>query len=311
MKQLMWLTALLLSGSLHSTTVAGQASRDTLVLATYQYSTNTRTANLQPLANTLQQQLGSPVKVKSYPSVQQLITGLSQQEVDIAFISTMGYLLYDQQSQKHYIPTVSLQFPPDTASDHYKSCIVARQDFAGNDIRSLQTVKGKNTFAFVNKGSTSGNLIPRLALSGAGISSPEAVFSDIIYTGNHKSALEGVINGQYQFAAFGKEEYATLRKDNPGAVAAVKVLWSSAEIPLGPVLLRAGMQQKNKTQIVRTLLQLHQQQPAAFDAIKAGWTEAKYATAFKPVTRAAYYQFLNVQSNPKVVKEILEQFDIR
>ncbi|WP_262889026.1 hypothetical protein [Chitinophaga fulva] len=35
------------------------------------------------------------------------------------------------------------------------------------------------------------------------------------------------------------------------------------------------------------------------------------ATAFKPVTRASYYQFLNVQSNPQVVKEILEKFEIR
>lgn len=312
MKQLMWLTALLITGSFHApATIAGPVLQDTLVLATYQYSTNTRTANLQPLANTLQQQLGNPVKVISYSSVQQLIAGLSAQEVDIAFISTMGYLLYDQQAQKHYAPAVSLQFPPDTTSDHYKSCIVARHDFAGSDIRSLQTVQGKNSFAFVNKGSTSGNLIPRLALSGAGISSPEAVFSDIVYTGNHRSALEGVINGQYQFAAFGKEEYATLRKENPAAVAAVKILWSSAEIPLGPVLLHTGMKQKNKTLIVRALLQLHQQQPAAFDAIKAGWTEARYATAFKPVTRAAYYRFLNVQSNPQVVKNILEQFEIR
>lgn len=311
MKQLIWLAALLITGNLYSPAATAGPSQDTLVLATYQYSTNTRTANLQPLADVLQQQLGSAVKVVSYPSVQQLIEGLTRQEVDIVFISTMGYLLYDQQPQKNYVPTVSLQFPQDTGSDYYKSCIVARHDFAGNDIRSLQTVKGKSTFAFVNKGSTAGNLIPRLALSAAGITSPEALFSDIVYTGNHKSALEGVISGQYHFAAFGKEEYVTLRKENPAAVANVKLLWSSAEIPLGPVLLRSGMKQKNKTQIVRTLLQLHQQQSAAFNAIKAGWTEAKYAAAFKPVTRASYYQFLNVQSNPNVVKEILEKFEIR
>ncbi|MBC9913980.1 phosphate/phosphite/phosphonate ABC transporter substrate-binding protein [Chitinophaga varians] len=219
MKQLIWLAALLITGNLYSfPTLAGHPP-DTLVLATYQYSTNTRTANLQPLAIVLQQQLGCSVKVVSYPSVQQLIEGLSRQEADIVFISTMGYLLYDQQSQQNYVPAVSLQFPTDTGSDHYKSCIVARHDFSGNDIRSLQTVTGKSTFAFVNKGSTSGNLIPRLALSAAGISNPETHFSDIVYTGNHKSALEGV-------------------------------------------------------------------------------------------TRASYYRFLNVQSNPGVVKEILENFGI-
>lgn len=301
MKQFIGLLLLLISGNLY-------AQQDTLVVATYQYSTNTRTANLQPLANVLQQRLGSPIKVVSYPSVQHLIDGLSRQEADIVFISTMGYLLYDQQPQQKYIPAVSLQFPPDTGNDHYKSCIIARHDFSGHDIRSLQTVQEKSIFAFVNKGSTSGNLVPRLALSGAGIPDPDTHFSEIVYTGNHKAALEGVINKQYNFAAFGKEEYATLRKENPAAIAAVKVLWSSAEIPLGPVLLRAAIKPKNKQQIIQALLQLHEQQPAAFNAVKAGWTEAKYATAFKPVTRAAYYQFLNVQSNPQAIKEILEKF---
>src|SRR5687767_11099560 len=76
----------------------------TLRIAVYQYADNPRIKNLEPLAVHLQKQLGIQTAVKSYPNVHALIKGMQENEVDLAFISTFGYLLLQAGSDHPMVP---------------------------------------------------------------------------------------------------------------------------------------------------------------------------------------------------------------
>jgi ABC-type phosphate/phosphonate transport system substrate-binding protein len=102
------------------------ASAQTLRIAVYQYADNPRIKNLQPLADHLQQQAGINASVKSYPTVHALIKGMQENEVDVAFISTFGYLLLKGSDKKHpMLPVAALVAPG--AKDNYKTAIVSRK----------------------------------------------------------------------------------------------------------------------------------------------------------------------------------------
>ena len=102
---------------------AAIAKAQTLRLAVYQYADNPRINNLQPLAEHLQRQLQIETSVRSYPTVHALIKALQQNEVDLAFISTFGYLLLQANNTVHpMLPVAALTAP--FAKDNYKCALV-------------------------------------------------------------------------------------------------------------------------------------------------------------------------------------------
>src|SRR5690606_6817127 len=99
------------------------AHAQTLRIATYQYADNNRIKNIQPFADRLKTKHGMDTEVKSYPTIHDMIEGIQNDEVDIAFINTFGYFLLET-SEKSYpmIPGYTLAVKSD-AVDNYKTAI--------------------------------------------------------------------------------------------------------------------------------------------------------------------------------------------
>ena len=98
----MLIRLLLFSFVSFSTLVQAQKS-DTLVFATYRYAENNRIKNIQPFAEYFGKIVGIPARVRSYNTVQELISGMKAGEADVVFINTFGYLLLREQSQDYSI----------------------------------------------------------------------------------------------------------------------------------------------------------------------------------------------------------------
>lgn len=280
-----------------------------LVLATYQYATNNRLANIQPLATHLSKELGVPVAVKSYPTVHAFIDGIRNNEVDIALINTFGYLLLESAATGYAMqPSVVLKVK-DGAQDNYKTAIVAPAGFPVDTLTQISTVAGKTKLMLVAVGSTSGNLVPRLALSAAGVKDPEKDFAAVVYGGNHKSTMDSVLASANpnMLAAMGSTEYLALLKD-PVKAARVKLLWYSPEIPLGPVLLHNRLSAATKATIHRLLLALHTTEPATLESVKNGWSEAKQAEYYIPLKQGYYECFTRQLGDQPTMQKILKQF---
>ncbi|MCG3156946.1 MAG: putative phosphite transport system-binding protein PtxB [bacterium] len=280
---------------------------DELVLATYAYASNDRVANLQPLGDHLAAQLQQKVKVVSFPTVKALNQAIKAGEVDVALPNTFGYLMLQADSTPVIVPLVALKIPAGVSSN-YRSAIVAHRSVAIDTIAALPRLARDHSFMFVAPGSTSGNLVPRLFLAGLGLAQPESDFREIVYGKTHANTILQVKEGKADFGACGSEEYDKLIAADPGARQAIRLLWRSAEIPLGPVVclrtMPAGLQQRIKA----ILLALHQDNPAAFAALCQGWTEARHAQFYASVTDADYDPVRRTSGSLQDLLRIVNQF---
>ena len=275
-----------------------------LRLAVYQYADNPRIKNLQPLADHLQQRLGIPATVQSYPTVHAFIEAIQKGEVDIAFINTFCYLLLESSPKRYPMqPRVALAVPnPD---DNYKTAFVVRSQSPIQKLMDAQTFGKQTRLGLVATGSTSGNLVPRLALTKIGIANADQHFQQLTYTGTHANAIQALLRNQVDMAAMGNSEYDKL---DSSAKSQLRPIWISTEIPLGPVLFHKRLNKQQQQQIEQVLLTVHEQAPAVLESIKAAWSEAKQATRFDPITRDNYLPFLLQFGSMKTIQPILKQF---
>lgn len=286
--------------------ISCQDTQEPLIVATYTYHTNNRIDNLSPFSEKLSQKLGREVKTKSYPDVATFIAGINAGEVDLAFINTFGYLLLALDNQLT-TPVAALKVE-DEAQDNYKTVLLTSKSSSIINLTDLREKTGELSMTFVNEGSTSGNLVPRLFLSANGISSPEESFKEVRYSGNHTSAWEDLLSGKTDVTAFGSNEYFTLIENNPEILNQTKLLWMSHEIPLGPVLVKNTTSAKDQALIKSMLLVLHQTDTDIIGSIKDGWSEAKQAQKFISIEDTYYDPFRNFQGGEADLQGILKQF---
>jgi phosphonate transport system substrate-binding protein len=276
----------------------------TLRIAVYQYADNPRIKNLEPLARHLQQKLGITTTVRSYPTVHDLIKGMQNNEADLAFISTFGYLLLQADKSTHPMIPIAALIAPDP-KDNYKTAIVSRGSHSIQSLKDLKKHGSSTRIAFVARGSTSGNLVPRLLLNGIGINDAEKHFSTVQYAGTHARAIELLLSDSVDVAAMGRTEWDKL---DSAKKAKLRLLHLSSEIPLGPVLLNKEVDNTLKQQIIQTLLRLHETDRPALDAIKLAWSEAKQATQFISIGSNYYIPYLKQFGNLKETQEIIRAF---
>lgn len=284
----------------------GCSNKEPLRLATYTYATNNRIANLEPLATLLESQLDRAVVIKSYPDVDSFIRGIKSNEVDIALINTLGYLLLSlDNSNMEVVATLEVT---EGAKDNYKTALLTNS----NNIQTLDDLleeKENLSLSLVAAGSTSGNLVPRLMLSSLGIKSPEDQFESLSYGGNHTSTFQRLINREVDLCAIGSNEYFKSIENDPTLLESIRLLWMSREIPLGPVLLNRALSTKDQELITDILLQLHDNNKDVLQSIKEGWSEAKQADRYYPITDRYYDDFRMVNGNRTDLPDILELFN--
>ncbi|MEP5610615.1 MAG: PhnD/SsuA/transferrin family substrate-binding protein [Cyclobacteriaceae bacterium] len=276
-----------------------------LRLATYTYSTNDRIDNLKPFSQELESLLKRPVQTRSYPDVASFIEGIKSNEVDVALINTLGYLLLSLDN-KNTRPVATLKVQS-AAVDNYKTVLLTnKMDIP--DLNSMKNESAELSMMFVAEGSTSGNLVPRLLLSSLGIKSPNEQFKEVKYGGNHTSTFNKLVAGEADICAIGSNEYFKQIKSDSSLLESVKPLWISAEIPLGPILLNNSLSSSDKEKITSLILSLHENNFAALQSIKKGWSEAKQAEKFYPISDSYYDNFRMVNGNNTDLADILDLF---
>lgn len=277
-----------------------------LKLATYQYATNDRIQNITPLAIHLKEKLGLEVEVKSYPTVHLLISAIKNNEVDIALINTFGFLLLESSGSFPMEPLLALQVKAGTA-DNYKTAMVVPFNSRLSSMESIQKNAPVTKLMLVNVGSTSGNLVPRLALSMEGLNNPEMEFRLVSYGKTHQATIDSVALGKTDLAAVGSSEYFSFI-NNPLNKNKIKLLWLSPEIPLGPVLLNKHLSASLRKALTDELIILNENNPKALESVKDGWSEARDADKFIRIDSSYYKPFKKQLGEEAQLNRILKQF---
>ena len=183
----------------------------------------------QPLADYLSKELGVPVEMVFRSSYREIITALSRGEMDICLTGAFMYVL--TRNAADIRPLVRRK---KFGSSSYYSVIIVRKD---SKLQTFKDLKNK-AFAFTDKESSTGYLLPVAMMRQKGISNPEKYFSEVIYTGNHDSVLLAVYNRSVDAAAMSITRW---RPENP-KIQDLRIIWKSEPIFLGPFSVRGGME---------------------------------------------------------------------
>ena len=203
----------------------------------------------QLLADYITFRTGIKVTLDTKNSYQELIDGLNDGYIDMCYLGALSYI--KSRKKSGVIPLVRPTFTGQD-SPFYTSCIIVRKDSA---IRNLEELKGKK-FAFVDKNSTSGYLLPLTMLQEEGINNLD-FFSEYIFTGDHDSSFLAVYNGYVDGGALYSRIF--LNEDD-ARLNDIKVLKESPPIPTGPIVIRKEIKDDRAQKIKEALLSIGEEE---------------------------------------------------
>lgn len=204
----------------------------------------------QPVVRALSRSLGIPVKpfvAGDYPGV---VEAMRAGKLDVAFYSPAALVMAEKVAKARVILKSVYK-----GRSVYYSAIITRKD---SPIKTLADLKGRS-FAFVDPGSTSGGVYPKVMLLNAGVT-PEKDFSHLIYAGGHDAAVLAVFNRKVDAAATFAND--TRGDDVPwkhilkGNASAIRVLAYSRPFPNGAIAVSEKLDAAIVAKVKRTFLDL-------------------------------------------------------
>jgi phosphonate transport system substrate-binding protein len=177
-------------------------------------------ATYRPLAGWLASRLGRKVVLRTVDTWEGLAKSLAAGETDIALMGPWGYVLANNEAGAQAVSTILYEGKPE-----YRAIMVTHPK---SGIRSIDDLKGRS-FAFGDKGSTSGYLIPVHEFQKRGID-PDKHFSRVIYT-RHQAIETQVARGELDAGAdYNRNRDAMIAQ---GLIQAEdsRIFWTSAPLP--------------------------------------------------------------------------------
>lgn len=196
----------------------------------YQPDKDRNDATYRPLAEHLANRLGRRVKLYTVDTWEGLARSLAAGETDIALMGPWGYVLANHTAGAEAVATILYDGKPE-----YFAIMVTHPE---SGIRSIADLKGK-TFAFGDKGSTSGYLIPLHHFQKNGID-PGRFLGRVLHT-KHQAIELQVSRGEIDAGAdYNRNRDAMIAEGMIDPKNSV-VFWTSDPLPNDAVAVRAGL----------------------------------------------------------------------
>lgn len=231
--------------------------------------------------DSLQQQLGMPVKPFVATDYNGVIEALRSKKLDVAYLGPFSYVLANQVAD---VEAFAVAVTKKTGQSAYKSVIIARKD---SGLAKTADLKGR-TFAFVDPTSASGHLFPKAGLLQAG-HDPESFFGRVIFSGSHDASILAVANKKVDAAAVADRILASAIAKGQVKADEFEIVWSSSPIPESPMVWRKDLDPALKARIAKALANVKD----------LPWGDQGVLNGFQPTSDAAYNV---VRDTAKVLK---------
>ncbi len=236
-----------------------------------------------PFVEYLTKELGTKVTLRVANDYAAVIEGQRAGNSHIAYYGPASY-------SRAYVTGVKTEpFAIEVNEDGTKGYHSVLYVKADSPYKSIQDLKGKN-LCLVDPNSTSGNNVPRFAMSKMGIE-PETFFNKVVYAGSHENAVLGVQQGTCD-AAFNwwndERESNLMRMDRKGMAkySDFRILYTSDLIVNSPFAYLSDLPSDLKAKIRDAFFQLATKDKALFDKIYEGkmqpWAPIDHK-AYEPV----------------------------
>ncbi len=177
-------------------------------------------ATYKPLAAYLSKKLGREVRLRTVDTWEGLAKSLAAGETDFSLMGPWGYVLANHQANAEVVATILYDGKPE-----YFAIMVTGPN---SGINKIDDMKGK-TFAFGDKGSTSGYLIPSHEFFKRGLD-PEKFFSKVINT-KHQAIETQVTRGELDAGADYNRNRDAMIEQGLIKAADSRIIWTSAPLP--------------------------------------------------------------------------------
>ncbi len=233
-------------------------------------------ATYRPLADYLGKRLGRQIKLFTVDTWEGLAKSLANGETDLSLMGPWGYVLANHEAGAQVVSTILYEGKPE-----YFAITITNPK---SGINTLEDLKGK-TFAFGDKGSTSGYLIPLHYLMTKGID-PEKYFSKVIYT-KHQAIEISVTRGELDAGADYNRNRDAMIAEGLIKPAESKIIWTSAPLPNDAFAVSAALY-KDKVFVARLQAALEDKALTAPGLLPARYTGfvIKDNAYYKPIRDA-------------------------
>ena len=201
-----------------------------------------------PLLDYLHRATGYRFELRFTPKGKSIVDELGNGHVQFAAIGAGSYI---QARREYGVIPISRGLNSEGKAE-YRSAIVVRTD---SELRSIDQLRGKR-FAFGNRTSTQGHLIPRITLAQHGL-----LLNDLAghaYTGSHRDCADAVISGA--FDAGGLQD--TMAEHLAGTEV-LRILFTSDYYPSSGIAVNRSIPAEIRERVTRALLDF---QPMGRDA---------------------------------------------
>jgi phosphonate transport system substrate-binding protein len=228
----------------------------------------------------LSKEVGIPFKLRIASDYAAVIEAQRAEQVHVAYYGPASYARARMTGAK--ITPFAIEVSAGGVKGYYSVFYVK----ADSPYKSIQDLKGKN-IGLVDPNSTSGNNVPRYALSKMNIK-PEDFFGKVIYTGTHINAITALNQGTVDVAAnwWNNETDSELQRMVDKKMVKkedFRMIYKSDIIVNSPYAYLDSLPAELKQRIAKALMDSPVKAKAAFDKLSDGKNEP-----FQTVDHAAY-----------------------
>jgi phosphonate transport system substrate-binding protein len=242
-----------------------------------------------PFIEYLGRELGVKVTLRVANDYAAVIEGQRAGNIHIGFYGPSSYVRAHTVTQGGVEPFV-VEVLQDGSTGYYSVAYVR----ANNPATRIEDLRGKN-LCLVDPNSTSGNNVPRFALSKLGIGTPDQFFGRVVYAGSHENAVTAVLQGtcDVAFNWWNSESDSNLSRmasKNMVKSEDFKMIFKSDLIAGSPVAYLTSLPADLKAAITKAFVEAPVKAKVAFDR----WSDGKNQ-GFKPTTHADYQSIVDLQ----------------
>ena len=203
----------------------------------------------EPLAAYLSRKAGTKITMKILPRYGNIVENFKSLDMDGAFFGSFTYAL---AHAKLGVEVLARPVALDNTSA-YHGLIFVRND---SRIRTARDMKGKR-FAFVDKATTAGYLLPLNYFRDNGIPEYRAFLKEVYFTGTHEDAIRDVLDRKADIGAAKNTVFERVAKADPRIGDELVVLARSPDVPENALALRGDIDPSLRSALKEALLKMH------------------------------------------------------
>lgn len=248
-----------------------------------------------PLARYLSKKTGTNIELRVLSRYGNIIDNFKSEKLDGAFFGSFTYALAHSRIG---VEVVARPVNLDNTST-YHGYIFVRKD---SGIRSAGDMKGKR-FAFVDKATTAGYLLPLEYFEEQGIGNYKKYFGETYFSGTHEASINDVLDRKTDVGAAKNTIFDRLARTDPRVSRDLVILARSPDVPENGLALRGDLDASLRHGIREALLGMEADPEGRevlkrFGAIRFIETRTEdYAAVYKYAKRIrldlATYDYLN------------------